>query len=95
MREFRTSDPWEPREGNDPGLPDIVVNRALRLLSAFALTACATYSLEDVFTSVVQITTVECGYCTPYDNHKPIYVARGVKRSWAGLWAALACKLKP
>ena len=43
--------------------------------------------LEEVFTSIIQITTVECGYCRPYENHKPIYVARGMKRSWTGLWA--------
>nr|AYM54544.1 glycosyl transferase family protein [Racemicystis crocea] len=45
--------------------------------------------IEETFERITQVTTVECGYCMPYENHKPVYVARGMRRSWAELWPLL------
>jgi hypothetical protein len=45
--------------------------------------------LEKAFTSLEQVGTVECGYCMPFENHKPIYIGRGMKRSWSSLWPEL------
>ena len=45
--------------------------------------------LEELFGSLTQVTTVECGMCMPYENHKPVYVGRGMRRSWAELWPLL------
>lgn len=45
--------------------------------------------LEEAFESVTPVGTVECRYCMPYENHKPIYIGRGLKRSWASLWPTL------
>jgi len=45
--------------------------------------------LDALFAEVTQVATVECGYCMPYENHKPVYVARGMRRSWAELWPLL------
>ena len=45
--------------------------------------------LEELFESLTQVTTVECGMCMPYENHKPVYVGRGMRRSWAELWPLL------
>lgn len=41
------------------------------------------------FESVIRVTTVECGYCMPYENHKPVYVARGMRGTWAEAWPRL------
>jgi Dolichyl-phosphate-mannose-protein mannosyltransferase len=45
--------------------------------------------LEQLFTSLEQVGTVECGYCMPFENHKPIYIGRGMKRRWSDLWPTL------
>ncbi len=45
--------------------------------------------LSEVFPDLVQVGTVECGYCMPFENHKPIYVARAMTVSWAELWPRL------
>jgi hypothetical protein len=45
--------------------------------------------LEEMFASVEQVTTVECGYCMPFENHKPVYVGRGQRQSFAALWPEL------
>ncbi len=45
--------------------------------------------LGELFDSLTQVTTVECGMCMPYENHKPVYVGRGMRRSWAELWPLL------
>jgi dolichyl-phosphate-mannose-protein mannosyltransferase len=42
--------------------------------------------LADLFASLTLITTVECGYCMPYENHKPVYVARGMRRAFPEFW---------
>jgi hypothetical protein len=45
--------------------------------------------LEQLFDRVEPVATVECGYCMPYENHKPIYIGRGMKRRWGDLWPEL------
>ena len=45
--------------------------------------------LEELFASLIVVTTVECRWCMPYENHKPIYVGRGMRRTWAELWPAV------
>ncbi len=38
------------------------------------------------YSDVRRVDTVECGYCMPYENHRPIYVLRGPKRSMPEIW---------
>jgi 4-amino-4-deoxy-L-arabinose transferase-like glycosyltransferase len=38
------------------------------------------------YTDVRRVDTIECGYCMPYENHRPVYVLRGPKRSLAEIW---------
>jgi hypothetical protein len=45
--------------------------------------------LASYFDEVTPITTVECGRCMPYENHKPVYVARGMHASWAEAWPTI------
>jgi hypothetical protein len=42
--------------------------------------------LELEFASLVRVTTVECGLCMPYENHKPVWVGRGLKRPLSAVW---------
>jgi hypothetical protein len=42
--------------------------------------------LERLFSSVTLVTTVECGDCMPYENHKPVYVGRAPKRLLSDIW---------
>jgi len=46
-------------------------------------------SLEAVFETVERAATFECGLCMPYEDHKPIWVARRMKTAPAALWPAL------
>ena len=39
--------------------------------------------------SLTRVTTVECGLCMPYENHKPVWVGRGLRRPLATLWPRL------
>jgi len=41
------------------------------------------------FASVEQVDTVECGYCMPYENHQPIFVARDFQGDLAEAWPGL------
>jgi hypothetical protein len=45
--------------------------------------------LGKVFDRVDLVTTIECGYCMPYENHKRVWIGRGMKRSWRDLWPEL------
>jgi hypothetical protein len=38
------------------------------------------------FREVVKVGTFECDLCMPYENHKPVYVGRGMLRPLAELW---------
>jgi hypothetical protein len=38
------------------------------------------------YESVEQVATVECGYCMPFENHRPVYVLRRPKRSMQEIW---------
>jgi hypothetical protein len=38
------------------------------------------------YDSVEQVATVECGYCMPFENHRPVYVLRRPKRSMQEIW---------
>ncbi|MEO5730309.1 MAG: glycosyltransferase family 39 protein [Byssovorax sp.] len=39
------------------------------------------------FESLEQTGVVECGRCMPYENHKPVYIARGLRAPVATMWA--------
>ncbi|WP_437929306.1 glycosyltransferase family 39 protein [Sorangium sp. So ce291] len=39
------------------------------------------------FESLEQTGVVECGLCMPYENHKPVYIARGLRAPLARVWA--------
>lgn len=39
------------------------------------------------FESITQTGVVECGLCMPQENHKPVYIARGLRASVAQEWA--------
>lgn len=45
--------------------------------------------LEPLFESLTLVTVLDCGYCMPYENQKPIYVGRGMKKSFASIWPEL------
>jgi hypothetical protein len=45
--------------------------------------------LDDLFESVELATTFECALCMPYENHKPIWIARGMRRPWREVWPEL------
>lgn len=42
--------------------------------------------LRLAFDDLTRVGTVECGYCMPYENHKPIYVGRKMRMPWRELW---------
>ncbi len=42
--------------------------------------------LRVAFPDLTRVTTVECGYCMPYENHKAIYVAREMAVPWQEIW---------
>ena len=42
--------------------------------------------LEDDFDSLTLVTTFECHLCMPYENHKPIWVGRGLRTPWPAMW---------
>jgi hypothetical protein len=45
--------------------------------------------LAPLFASFEQTGTVRCAPCMPYEDDKPVYVGRGMKRSFAELWPQL------
>lgn len=40
------------------------------------------------YDQVEQVATIECGYCMPYENHRPVYVLRRPKVSLRTIWPA-------
>jgi hypothetical protein len=42
--------------------------------------------LEPLFASLEEVARFECRWCMPYENHKPIYVGRGMKPTLVELW---------
>jgi hypothetical protein len=42
--------------------------------------------LETLFVRLDLVTTFDCRWCMPYENHKPIYVGRGMRHPWAEVW---------
>ena len=38
------------------------------------------------YASVQKAATIECGYCMPFENHRPVYVLRHPKRPMAEIW---------
>jgi 4-amino-4-deoxy-L-arabinose transferase-like glycosyltransferase len=42
--------------------------------------------LQEVFESVELAATYTCADCMPYENHKPIWIARGLRRPLSELW---------
>lgn len=45
--------------------------------------------LRTIFDSVQEAGRVDCGDCMPYEDHQPIFVARGLKLPMAQLWPRL------
>ncbi len=45
--------------------------------------------LAEVFEEVERAATIECGYCMPYENHQPVWVARRMKLPLAEFWPRL------
>ncbi len=45
--------------------------------------------LRRFFASVERASTIECGRCMPYENHLPIWVARGARPEVGQLWFAV------
>jgi hypothetical protein len=42
--------------------------------------------LEADYASVQQAGMVDCGYCMPYENNRPVWICRGLKKSVAEAW---------
>jgi 4-amino-4-deoxy-L-arabinose transferase-like glycosyltransferase len=45
--------------------------------------------LESLFEKVERVGTVRCGYCMPFENERPVYVCRGLKRPLKEIWPQL------
>ena len=45
--------------------------------------------LGELYEQVERVGETDCGDCMPYENHIPIFVARGLKRPLASVWASL------
>ncbi len=41
---------------------------------------------EDSFKEVIEMDRTNCTYCMPYENNKPIYLCRGIKRPIKEIW---------
>ena len=39
------------------------------------------------FESVERAGTIECGYCMPYENHRPVWIVRKARLPVAEMWA--------
>jgi hypothetical protein len=39
-----------------------------------------------VFENVEQAGRTDCGYCMPYENSQPIWIARGLRLDMAEIW---------
>ena len=44
---------------------------------------------ERLFATVEKVGETDCGDCMPYENHLPIYIARGPKRPLSEVWPQL------
>ena len=45
--------------------------------------------LAPLFDSLEQTGTVRCAPCMPYEDDKPVWVGRGMKRPFAEIWPQL------
>ncbi len=45
--------------------------------------------LRRMFASVERAGTIDCDYCMPYEDNRPIWIARGLRRPLAELWPEL------
>jgi 4-amino-4-deoxy-L-arabinose transferase-like glycosyltransferase len=45
--------------------------------------------LQALFETVEQVETVHCGYCMPYENDRPVYICRHLKRPLREIWPQL------
>jgi hypothetical protein len=45
--------------------------------------------VRPLFESVEQATTTDCGYCMPYENGLPVWIARGLRQPVAEAWPRL------
>lgn len=62
------------------------------LIALFALFAVPVLPVErfqvaPYFESLEQTGVVECGRCMPHENHRPVYIARGLRSPLAKVWA--------
>ena len=46
-------------------------------------------SLSRRFERVERAATVDCGYCMPYENNRPVWVCRGMREPLAAIWPGL------
>ena len=46
-------------------------------------------SLSRRFETVDRAGTVTCRYCMPYENDKPVWIARGIRQPLAEIWPSL------
>jgi len=46
-------------------------------------------ALRERFATVEQVGETDCGDCMPYENHIPIFLCRGIRRSLPEVWPAL------
>lgn len=42
--------------------------------------------LRPQFARLERVTTIECGYCMSYENHRPVWIARGLRPPVAAVW---------
>ncbi len=45
--------------------------------------------LQPMFATVEEVGRVQCRYCMPYENQRPIYICRGLKRPLPEIWPQL------
>ena len=45
--------------------------------------------IRGLFERVERAATIECGLCMPYENHRPVWVARGLRPPVADVWPRL------
>lgn len=68
---------WGPVNGVET-LPEVVI-----------YVGSSRQDLLEAFTEVEQVGTIDCGYCMPYENQKPVFVCRDFKSGdVAATWAA-------
>ena len=42
--------------------------------------------MHALFDELTLVATIECGDCMPYENHKPVFVGRRMRKPFASFW---------